>query len=245
MGKGRDFRGPRRRGFDDDFPPPDFGAPAFRPPRPPGGFAPRTQPVAEGPELDATVKWFNPEKGFGFVEMADGTGDAFLHVAVLQGAGHDSVAPGSKVKVQVGQGQKGRQVTRVADVQPGEAPPEGARFGGGGGAGAGGRFGGGGGRFGGGDRFGGGGGGFGGPRPPRAPRQAPDPSTAVDVSGKVKWFNGQKGFGFVAADDGGKDVFVHISVLERAGLATLGEGQPVSMKVVDTPKGREAISLTA
>ncbi|WP_368744457.1 cold-shock protein, partial [Desertibaculum subflavum] len=118
-------------------------------------------------------------------------------------------------------------------------------FGGGGGAGAGGRFGGGGGRFGGGDRFGGGGGGFGGPRPPRAPRQAPDPSTAVDVSGKVKWFNGQKGFGFVAADDGGKDVFVHISVLERAGLATLGEGQPVSMKVVDTPKGREAISLTA
>jgi CspA family cold shock protein len=231
MGKGRDFRGPRRRGFDDDFPPPDFGAPAFRPPRPPGGFAPRPQPVAEGPELDATVKWFNPEKGFGFVEMADGSGDAFLHVAVLQSAGHDSVAPGAKVKVQVGQGQKGRQVTRVADVQPGEAPPP--RFGGGGG----------GPRFGGGDRFGGGGG-FGGPRP-RMPRQAPDPSTAVDVSGKVKWFNGQKGFGFVAADDGGKDVFVHISVLERAGLATLDEGQPVSMKVVDTPKGREAISLSA
>ena len=73
---------------------------------------------------------------------------------------------------------------------------------------------------------------------------APDPSTAVSVSGKVKWFDDAKGFGFVASDDGGKDVFVHISVLGPAGISHLAEGQHVNMRVVDTPKGREAISLS-
>ena len=52
-----------------------------------------------------------------------------------------------------------------------------------------------------------------------------------------------KGFGFVASDDGGKDVFVHISVLRPAGIMQLAEGQAVQMRVVDTPKGREAISI--
>ncbi|MEJ0070435.1 MAG: cold shock domain-containing protein [Pseudomonadota bacterium] len=61
--------------------------------------------------------------------------------------------------------------------------------------------------------------------------------------GTVKWFNPDKGFGFVAVGDGGKDVFVHVSVLARAQLAHLAEGQRVSMRVADTPKGREALSL--
>jgi cold shock protein len=47
-------------------------------------------------------------------------------------------------------------------------------------------------------------------------------------SGKVKWFNGQKGFGFIQPDDGSKDVFVHISAVERAGIGSLNEGQKVS-----------------
>ena len=84
---------------------------------------------------------------------------------------------------------------------------------------------------------------FDGPRPPR--RQPPDPSTAVTVAGKVKWFDEAKGFGFVQSNDGGKDVFVHISILGPSGVSRLVEGQPVTMQVVDTQKGREALSILA
>ncbi len=50
--------------------------------------------------------------------------------------------------------------------------------------------------------------------------------------GTVKWFNGQKGFGFIEPEGGGQDVFVHISAVERAGMITLNEGQKVSFEVV-------------
>jgi cold shock protein len=51
-------------------------------------------------------------------------------------------------------------------------------------------------------------------------------------TGTVKWFNSQKGFGFIQPEDGGKDVFVHISAVERAGMHALNEGQKVSFDVV-------------
>jgi CspA family cold shock protein len=60
-------------------------------------------------------------------------------------------------------------------------------------------------------------------------------------NGTVKWFNGQKGFGFIQPDDGGQDVFVHISAVERAGMSTLNEGQKVSFEVVaDRRTGKSA-----
>ena len=119
----------------------------------------------------------------------------------------------------------------------------GDRFGGGGGFGGGDRFGGGGGGgFGGGDRFGGGGagggggfrgggaggggGGFGGGR-------GMPPQVVGEATGIVKFFNAQKGFGFVVRDDGGEDVFVHISAVEQAGLTGLAEGQPMGFTLVD------------
>jgi len=106
----------------------------------------------------------------------------------------------------------------------------GDRFGGGGdrfGGGRGGFGGGGGGGFGGGPR-GGGGGGFGGPRGGGMPAQV-----IGEAKGTVKFFNGQKGFGFIVRDDGGEDVFVHISAVEQAGLAGLAEGQPLAFTLVD------------
>ena len=61
------------------------------------------------------------------------------------------------------------------------------------------------------------------------------------ATGTVKWFNGQKGFGFIAPDDGGSDVFVHISAVERAGLSGLTEGQKISYEVkVDAKRGNAA-----
>ena len=52
------------------------------------------------------------------------------------------------------------------------------------------------------------------------------------TQGTVKWFNDQKGFGFIQPDDGSKDVFVHISAVERAGMRSLSEGQTVSYEIV-------------
>lgn len=214
MSKGKDFRGPKKRGFDDDGPAP-FDAPRpGRHSRPAfgGGFggAPEMAPPMSGTPVDAVVKWFKSDKGFGFVELSNGTGDAFLHIGALQSAGYETVPPGAKLKVYVGNGAKGAQVTRVLEVDTTgaaeRAPP--SRFG------------------------------------DQSRRRHPDPSTAVEVSGTVKWFDDNKGFGFVQSNDGGKDVFVHISILGPSGVQRLAEGQPVTMQVVDTPKGREAVSIT-
>jgi cold shock protein len=63
----------------------------------------------------------------------------------------------------------------------------------------------------------------------------------VMSTGKVKWFNGQKGFGFIEPEDGGKDVFVHISAVERAGLTGLAEGQTVAYELaVDRRSGKSS-----
>jgi len=59
-------------------------------------------------------------------------------------------------------------------------------------------------------------------------------------SGTVKWFNAQKGYGFIQPSDGGKDVFVHISAVEQAGLSTLNEGQKINFDIVTTDRGRQA-----
>jgi cold shock protein len=80
-----DFRPGRRRDFADDSP--------------------------SGPAVKATVKWYNPSKGFGFVELADCSGDAFLHVSVVERSGHGSVPPGATLEIRVGPGPKGMQVT--------------------------------------------------------------------------------------------------------------------------------------
>ncbi|HEY8066336.1 MAG TPA: cold shock domain-containing protein [Methylosinus sp.] len=220
--KGRDFRGPRKRGFDDD---PPYGYDSPRPSRAPrtpfgggGGFSDSPPPSSNEPAIDAVVKWFKPDKGFGFVELGNGTGDAFLHIGAVQAAGFEALPPGAKLKVQVASSVKGQQVSRVLEVDLSTATAERPRS----------------------PSGGGGSGGF--DRPPR--RQAPDPSTAVPVSGKVKWFDETKGFGFVQSNDGGKDVFVHISILGPSGVNHLAEGQPVTMQVVDTAKGREALSIT-
>lgn len=233
MSRDNDFRDRRR--FRDQSPDPWAQDHAPPPPRP--SFQSR-QPIS-GPEVGATVKWFNAQKGFGFVQLTDGSGEAFLHIRPVEAAGYSSLEPGTTLNVRVGQGQKGSQVTEIisVDTSTAEAPrPRGGGFGGGGGGGG---YGGGGG----GGRFGAGG--PAGRKPFGSSRQF-DPSVlegAPEATGIVKWFNPERGFGFIALDRGGKDVFVHQSALSRSGIAELREGQPVLVKLVDGPKGPEAGSV--
>jgi CspA family cold shock protein len=205
-----------------------------------------------GPEQEATVKWFNPEKGFGFAELSDGSGDAFLHIRAVEATGHSELEPGTKLMVKVAAGQRGPQVTEVVSVDTSTAEPRqprrtggfGAGAGGGGGYGGGGGGGYGGGGGGGGGYGGGAGGGFGGaPRRSAYPSAPRETGPVEDMTGVVKWYNPAKGFGFIAPDDGGRDVFVHRSALERARLADLQEGQRVQIGVTQGQKGREVATI--
>jgi len=199
-----------------------------------------------GRDVSATVKWFNRTKGFGFVQCDDGNPDAFLHVSVVARAGVDGLDEGAKIVCDLAQGPRGPQVHTIKRIdsmgEPSRAPmgagrPPGRGFGGGG--------------FDRGDRgdrggFGGGGydrgdrGGFGGGYD-RGDRGGFDrggdrgPSTTVE--GKVKFFNVEKGFGFVTPDDGSKDVFVHVRALQKSGIDTLAPQQKVRVTARMGDKG--------
>src|ERR1700757_1777044 len=197
----RDFRPTRRRSFDDDN---------FESPRHSFGsaFSAQRFEAPSGPPVQAVVKWYNPDKGFGFVQLADGSGDAFLHVSVVERSGHGSISPGAMLEVRAGAGPKGPQVSEILNVDSSTAqqePPRRAR--------------------------------------PERPMYPPADRAAVEESGTVKWYNVMKGFGFIASDRGGKDIFVHASALDRAGIAGLTEGQRVAVDVIDGRKGREADGL--
>ncbi len=65
----------------------------------------------------------------------------------------------------------------------------------------------------------------------------------VEELGTVKWYNATKGFGFIGADGGGKDIFVHASALKRSGIMDLAEGDRVAVDVTENQRGPEAVSL--
>jgi CspA family cold shock protein len=170
--------------------------------RRPAFFREDTPPVP-GRRVDATVKWFNASKGFGFVTMSDGTQDAFLPMAILRRAGFDDVREGALISCEVSAGAKGPLVTNVLNIDDSTAVA---------------------------------------PRADGFDRRPQRPSTTLE--GAVKWFEPDKGYGFISPDGGGKDVFIHITALRRSGVNVLGPGQRVRVEVVDGTKGLEADSIT-
>ena len=65
----------------------------------------------------------------------------------------------------------------------------------------------------------------------------------MSINGKVKWFNGQKGYGFIEREDKEKDVFIHVSALRDAGMKGLEEGEALTFDIEEGPKGPNAINL--
>jgi cold shock protein len=199
------FRGPRRRGFDHDFPPHRARGhkPAF-------ASAGHRQPVS-GPATRATVKWFSPEKGFGFVVLGNGSGEAFLHASVVEQSGRDGVVlkPGVRLQVTVGHGQKSLQVTQIIDLNESTAARATPRRG-----------------------------------APLALRRAASDRTRR-MTGTVKWYSPERGFGFVAVDSGGREVFVHATALQRSRIAMLSEGERVTLEVAEGRKGLEAVTIAS
>ena len=198
----RDRSENRRRGGGsrrDDFG--DFGggfepAPAMRP-RPEFN-----RPVVDQSNVQATVKWFNATKGFGFVSPVDGSADAFLHVSALERAGVTEVGEGASMICDLGPGQRGPQVVTVHSVDMSTAAPRRSS--------------------------------------PGGRSDAPRGEAGPPVEGRVKFFSADKGFGFIAVDDGGKDVFVHIRALERSGLRSLEPDQRVRLTITQGQKGPQA-----
>jgi CspA family cold shock protein len=199
--KSRDLRQRRRRAVKDD---------RDDPPSNPDVPVRSAQPEIEKSSVSVwgKVKWYNPDKRYGFVELSDGSGDAFLHASALAGIGISTLQPGETLELRVATGQRGPQVSDVISVDSSTAAP------------------------------------------PRSRRESlrsvsnQEPLEAsVQEMGTVKWYNATKGFGFIVREGGGKDVFVHASALERAGIKSLNEGQRVFVGVAEGRKGPEAASI--
>ena len=167
------------------------------------------------------VKFFNAQKGFGFIVRDDGGEDVFVHISAVEAAGLTGLADGQPLEFTLT--ERNGRVSAIELKIEGEplpvtdrGPPREAREP----------------REGGFERRGPGGGGF---------RDRPAPITNGErVEGTVKFFNGQKGFGFIQRDDGAPDAFVHISAVERAGFSNLSEGQRVSFELEEDRRGKQA-----
>ena len=179
-----------------------------------GGNRMPPQVVGEG---TGVVKFFNAQKGFGFVVRDDGGEDVFVHISAVEQAGLSGLAEGQPLGFTlVDRGGKISATELKIDGEPMPVTERAPREGG----------------FGGGDRGPRQGGGFGG-----APQRQ---LTGEKATGTVKFFNAMKGFGFIQRDDGQPDAFVHISAVERAGMPTLNEGDRLSFELEVDRRGKYA-----
>ncbi|MBP2230858.1 cold-shock protein [Azospirillum agricola] len=169
--------------------------------------------------VTATVKWFKPEKGFGFVRLADGSGEAFLHASVLAAASLPNPMEGTTLVCDMAQGAKGPQVVAIHSVTPPEAPPApraraprpprgGAPTAAETGEAPAPRA----------------------PKPPRERRERPpaEPAgPAVMAYGTVRWYNLDSQSGLIEPWEDGADVFFDRATLRLSGLDIVADGEDV------------------
>ena len=177
-----------------------------------GGRGMPAQVVGEG---TGVVKFFNAQKGFGFVVRDDGGEDVFVHISAVEQAGLTALAEGQPLGFTlVDRGGKVSATDLKIDGEPlpvtDRGPPREPRAGG-----------------------------FGAPAggADRGPQRQ---LTGERASGTVKFFNAMKGFGFIQRDDGQPDAFVHISAVERAGMAALNEGDRLDFELEVDRRGKYA-----
>jgi CspA family cold shock protein len=176
-----------------------------------GGRGMPPQVVGEG---TGVVKFFNAQKGFGFVVRDDGGEDVFVHISAVEQAGLTGLAEGQPLGFTlVDRGGRISATDLKIDGEPMEVSDRGPS------------------RDRDDSRGGPGGGGAGGPQ-----RQL----TGEKATGTVKFFNAMKGFGFIQRDDGQPDAFVHISAVERAGMQTLNEGDRLEFELEVDRRGKYA-----
>jgi len=182
-----------------------------------GGMPPQVVGEAKG-----VVKFFNGQKGFGFIVRDDGGEDVFVHISAVEQAGLTGLAEGQPLEFTLV--DRGGRISATDLKIDGEPMPVEDRGGGGAGGGAGGGM-------------GGPGGARGGPQ-----RQL----TGEKATGTVKFFNATKGFGFITRDDGQPDAFVHISAVQRAGIPSLQEGDRLEFELEVDRRGKTAaVNLVA
>ena len=179
-----------------------------------GGGGGRGMPAQVVGEGTGVVKFFNGQKGFGFIVRDDGAEDVFVHISAVEQAGLTGLAEGQQLGFTlVDRGGKVSATDLKIEGEPlpvtDRAPRE-PRAGG----------------FG--DRPGGG---------DRGPQRQ---LTGERASGTVKFFNAMKGFGFIQRDDGQPDAFVHISAVERAGMSALNEGDRLDFELEVDRRGKYA-----
>lgn len=160
----------------------------------------------ETESVEGLVKWFDPQKGFGFVIAGNGGSDILLHANVLRNFGQSSVADGAFVEILVHDTPRGRQAVEVLRISP--------------------------------------------PEPKEEDEQTvlgPDFEQTEGVGplepARVKWFDKAKGFGFANAFGKTDDIFIHIDVLRRSGLADLQPGEAVCVRVIEGRRGHMAVSV--
>ncbi len=207
-------RGGDRGGFNNDR----GGGGGFGGPRGGGGGGRPSMPAQVVGTGSGVVKFFNAQKGFGFIQCDDKPDDVFVHISAVEQAGLQGLAEGQPLEFTlVDRGGKTSATDLVIDGEPMPVPDRPQR------------------EDRGGDR--GGGGGFEG-----KPRREP---TGERANGTVKFFNDMKGFGFIERDDGGDDAFVHISALERSGMGPVEQGDRLAFDIEVDQRGKYSASNLA